>query len=299
MMNDNKIQAFLSLAASRSYTKTAKYLHMSQSSISKLITTLENELGAQLFIRSTRSVELTLAGRKYYEFFYKFYHEYTEELAQIQQDLTDKGRHVLIGVQNYMASGPIVDTLSRIKNEIPDYSAKIFLAPPSVILDHFERGLLDFGIILARFIPDGFDALRTELIVNTLYLMVSSDNPKATDDATFEDFLDLPYISDVLEGEDSRAHTARAQHEAEMWDLVQGEVLWTYDRDSALMSAELGYGIIIDSDRSTLLQNRRLKMYKTDKTEPLVLLTSKKATEDDPRMAHMAELFKEVFAGTT
>jgi DNA-binding transcriptional LysR family regulator len=296
MTNDSKIQAFLSLAASRSYTKTGKLLHMSQSSVSRLITALENDLGIQLFIRSTRSVELTPAGQIYYEFFHKFDHEYSEGLAQIKQELTNTDSLIMIGVQSYMDAYPIIVLLDRMKEEIPGYSARILAAPPSVILDHFDRGLLDFGVILSRFIPHDFNADVTELVVNPLYLLVSENNPKATDNACFRDFMDLPYISDVLEGEDSRAHTARLQHESEMWDLVPGETLWAYDRDCALMYAEFGYGIIIDSDRSMMLRDRKLKKYKTDKTEALILLHRRDAAAEDPRMGRVTDLFRDIFS---
>lgn len=54
--------AFKSVAETRSFTQAANSLHLSQSAVSQQISKLEEALGVQLFIRSTRSVSLTDAG---------------------------------------------------------------------------------------------------------------------------------------------------------------------------------------------------------------------------------------------
>lgn len=54
--------SFLNLCKTRSYTKTAKELQTSQSSVSRSIADLENNLGIQLVERDTRPVKITQAG---------------------------------------------------------------------------------------------------------------------------------------------------------------------------------------------------------------------------------------------
>lgn len=49
----------------QSFSKAALELHVTQGAVSRQIRALENELGIKLFIRLTRKVELTEAGRKY------------------------------------------------------------------------------------------------------------------------------------------------------------------------------------------------------------------------------------------
>ena len=66
MLLDNKIKCFLTLAETLNYTKAAKQLFMSQQAVSRCVSALENELQTLLFVRTTRSVELTPIGRMYY-----------------------------------------------------------------------------------------------------------------------------------------------------------------------------------------------------------------------------------------
>ena len=57
------LEHFLAVAEERHFTRAATRAHVVQSSLSASIRTLERDLGASLFTRSTRHVELTDAGR--------------------------------------------------------------------------------------------------------------------------------------------------------------------------------------------------------------------------------------------
>ncbi|OWQ90933.1 hypothetical protein CDN99_12300 [Roseateles aquatilis] len=54
--------AFKTVAEHGSFTRAADLLHLSQSAVSQQVVRLEEALGVQLFVRSTRSVSLTSAG---------------------------------------------------------------------------------------------------------------------------------------------------------------------------------------------------------------------------------------------
>lgn len=62
-MNTNRLYEFLVLSKTLSFSKAAESLYISQSVLTKHIKEMENEMGVELFSRSTHGVSLTEAGR--------------------------------------------------------------------------------------------------------------------------------------------------------------------------------------------------------------------------------------------
>ena len=62
MLNVHQLNVFVIAAETLNFTQTAKRLHLTQSSVSQHIKSLENQLGVQLFERKGRSLEITDAG---------------------------------------------------------------------------------------------------------------------------------------------------------------------------------------------------------------------------------------------
>lgn len=60
----NHLVALLTVARQRSFTKAAAQLGVSQSSLSRTVSTLESQLGMLLLTRTTRSVCTTEAGQR-------------------------------------------------------------------------------------------------------------------------------------------------------------------------------------------------------------------------------------------
>lgn len=66
-MDLNALRTFERVAATGSFTATARHFHRAVSSVSRQIAALEEALGQQLFYRHTRAVTLTEAGWRYYQ----------------------------------------------------------------------------------------------------------------------------------------------------------------------------------------------------------------------------------------
>lgn len=63
-MDESKLRYFISVARNMSFSKAALELHVVQSTVSRQIALLEEQLGVQLFFRDTHQVRLTPAGKR-------------------------------------------------------------------------------------------------------------------------------------------------------------------------------------------------------------------------------------------
>lgn len=84
-VSTRQLGAFLHIARLQSFTKAAEQVHISQAGLSMMVKELEEQLGMRLFDRTTRSVALTDAGRR----FQPVATRVMEELASMNPVLTE------------------------------------------------------------------------------------------------------------------------------------------------------------------------------------------------------------------
>lgn len=77
-MDIDNLRLFICLAENLSFTKAAKQMYISQSSLSNKIAELENQVGVPLLERTTRSVTLTPAGRYFQDEAKYLVHRFSE-----------------------------------------------------------------------------------------------------------------------------------------------------------------------------------------------------------------------------
>lgn len=80
-MDINKIHYFFSAAKLQNFTKAAEACHIAQTTMSKYISALEQEIGCSLFIRTHKTARLTIQGQQFYEGMKKIAEQY-QDLCQ-------------------------------------------------------------------------------------------------------------------------------------------------------------------------------------------------------------------------
>ena len=84
-MDIQGIKFFLSVAETRSFTESAELCNISQSSLSKSIMRLEQELDVKLFDRTQHPVSLTPAGECFYTHFKPMEQQYADAMEDIRR----------------------------------------------------------------------------------------------------------------------------------------------------------------------------------------------------------------------
>lgn len=119
-MNFRHIQAFLALVEEKHFGKAAKRIHITQSAFSMQIKSLEEEIGAPLFIRNNRNVELTEVGEVFLKNAPDIYEKIKSTLDETKAAAKGENGNVRIGfVGNAVAAGLVTADIHRFKAEHP------------------------------------------------------------------------------------------------------------------------------------------------------------------------------------
>lgn len=160
-MRIDNLDYLTTIAAEGNISKAAQKLYISQPALSKSLASLEEELGAKLFLRLRDRVVPTAAGKIYIEAAKKMsavWNETTEMISQISQNLVYPD--VRIGINNSTAVTELMlNMVEHLQTEMP-----IFYDVDSVECTRMLReGLLDIAsLIFPDGMPDDFQCLLTE-----------------------------------------------------------------------------------------------------------------------------------------
>jgi LysR family glycine cleavage system transcriptional activator len=135
------LKAFEAAARQLSFTRAGAELFLSQSAVSRQIQQLENQLGVPLFIRRTRALLLTEAGRRYYRDVSQALHQLREAGANLASTRGD--RVITVTTAMTFASLWLVPQLADFQRQHPDIA--VHVAADNTVLD-LERDRMDIAI---------------------------------------------------------------------------------------------------------------------------------------------------------
>ncbi len=149
------LKAFEAAARHLSFTRAGAELCLSQSAVSRQIRQLETQLGLPLFVRRTRALLLTEAGRRYFRDVSQALHQLREAGANLRAARGD--RVVTVTTAMTFASLWLVPQLADFQQRHPDIA--VHVAADNSVLD-LERERMDVAIRYSTHRLAGPDALR-------------------------------------------------------------------------------------------------------------------------------------------
>jgi DNA-binding transcriptional LysR family regulator len=145
-MDIRQLQYFAEVVKQRSFTRAAQILHVSQPSISKMIKSLEAELGVTLLDRSDRKMELTDAGELVYEHAIKVL-QLMESLSASVAEMRNLQRgRVKIGMMPTVGSFLLPNVIARFKREYPGIDMEMKEYSAKRLEVQVEQGQIDVGL---------------------------------------------------------------------------------------------------------------------------------------------------------
>jgi DNA-binding transcriptional LysR family regulator len=223
-MELRQLSHFLAVAEERHFTRAAALVHLTQSSLSSSIRSLELELGSDLFVRSTRQVELTEAGRALLP------------AARRAVAATEDGRdavaavrglvrgHLAIGAIQSLGQVDLPGLLARFHRRHPAVTLRIHHVGAPELVRRTADGEIDLAFVDLPLGPQGHRVQPHTIATEYLQLAVAADDQIAhRSRIRLSDLVNLEFI-EYRPDSSLRASIDRACHAAGLQRRVVCEV---------------------------------------------------------------------------
>lgn len=146
-MNLELYKIFCCVASAGNVLRASEQLYISQPAVSRAVKQLENDIGCQLFVRSSRGVKLTNQG----EILYKYARQALTFLKNGEKKVSEYESlnygEIIVGVSDTLCRYYLTPYLDRFNNKYPNIKIQIkcYNTPETVKL--LKEGLVDLAII--------------------------------------------------------------------------------------------------------------------------------------------------------
>lgn len=208
-MLDNKLLTFLSLCQTKSFTKTAELLHITQPAVSQQIKALEEKYKTNLYNYAGREVNLTPAGLYLFQFANSMY----LDSLRVQDQLTTAGseiRELRLGAELSTGESFLPELLVAFIKENPTHNISVLVENSATLSRKLEDGELDFLIIDESFSKAEFEYYP--VCSGTTVCVCASEHPLAGKEVKIDELYDNNLIL-AVKGTPSRRRLETIFHE--------------------------------------------------------------------------------------
>lgn len=187
------LRYFLAVAQEKNITRASQKLLVSQPTLSKQLSDLEEELGAKLFTRGHRQITLTSEG------------EYLRSKAEEIIDLTDKtsaniqtdqiiSGELTLGAGESIGMKRIINIISDITQDYPDVKVHLVSGNAEEMESMLDRGTLDFAVLMGERTLENYHYLQIPETDQWGVLMLKDKPLTQKDVITPKDLVNKPLI---------------------------------------------------------------------------------------------------------
>lgn len=176
-MNLNYLECFLTLSKNLSFTETAKYLSITQPSVSRQIRLLEEQMNCKLFIRDKHRVQLTQEGRTLKTHLAPLLESVNRVLSSSAEKYHEMEGIISFGCIPEMGQHFFMSHLLDFQNLYPKVNLDVRLALDDEVIENVKNGELDFGVTTRPVISE---SIRSYRLIEERSVLVTRFENKST-----------------------------------------------------------------------------------------------------------------------
>jgi DNA-binding transcriptional LysR family regulator len=174
-LTSRQLQTILALAEYGSFIAAASLLKTSQPAVTRTVKHVEEVLGIKLFDRSTRSVQITAAGKEFAAVAARILNDLKITLHSMRE-LSDQRRgQIIISSIMSVANGKLPELVSTYRRDYPGIELHVRDGVHGTVIEDVRSGTADFGITYLDDLPDPFVSARVGSEAFTVVLRKTHD----------------------------------------------------------------------------------------------------------------------------
>ena len=180
-MDLEQVRTFLAVVANGSFLEAATRLHVTQSTVSTRIRTLESYLGVSLFVRNRSGASLTQAGRR----FLRHAKSLLLTLEQAKHDVGLPSRFrasITVGARIALWDVFLPEWLGILRRSAPDISIRSEIGFEEDLMRRLIEGTMDAGLM---YTPQHSPGLQIEHLFDETLVLLTTDPDKPWPDQDY------------------------------------------------------------------------------------------------------------------
>lgn len=146
-VNLDLLRSFFAIVERGSMSKAAERLHVSQSTLTRQMQTLEHEIGGQLLERSSGGVALTAAGHTLLDGMRPVVAKGDAVIAEARKLARGQSGSLRIGYLMTAAADYLNPALVRLRKDHPEIKVKLVDLSPGELMEGLRKGELDVAVL--------------------------------------------------------------------------------------------------------------------------------------------------------
>ncbi|MCI6433995.1 MAG: LysR family transcriptional regulator [Clostridiales bacterium] len=260
MVETRLLHYFLTVARERNITNAAKVLHITQPTLSRQMTLLEEQLGVKLFVRDSRPLALTDEGfllRRRAEEILELV-EKTEAEVSAQEEQVEGS--VSIGCGELASTKLLMEMVAGFSEQFPRVTFDVYTANADRIKHRMDNGLTDVGLLLEPVEMERYEFIRMPVRERWVAMMPSGVPLARRKYVTARDLDDIPVIMPSRQ----KVHDEVASWFGDDYEKLRLIGTSNLSTNAALMvQAGMGYALAVEGSMPFLEQSniRMIPLY--------------------------------------
>ncbi|MFC3151080.1 LysR family transcriptional regulator [Litoribrevibacter euphylliae] len=168
-------RTFLEIMNAGSFLEASERMHVTQTTVTARISSLESKLGVALFVRNRSGAKLTPDGERFVNYATSLVQTWDRARAELKLPSGLETR-LCIGGENSLWTPVMVNWVLWIQNHLPNVALHTDVADSEKLIDQLEKNAMD-AIIVHR--PNYYSGFVVEQLLEEKLIHVQSmDNPK-------------------------------------------------------------------------------------------------------------------------